>query len=210
MYKILDIENWNRKEHFEFFSKYDEPFWGVVSEVDVTKAYTMCKEKKYSFFSYYLHKSIKTINETEEFRYRIIDEQVVIYDIVHTSATIAREDGTFAFSFAEYHPDFNIFDKSLKAEIKAVKSSVGLRNKAEFARQDVVYYSSLPWAKFTGLTHATNFNDGGSVPKITFGKMFERTNRNYMAVALNAHHGLADGLHAAKYFELFQELLNKE
>ncbi|WP_458576092.1 hypothetical protein [Aliamphritea spongicola] len=26
MYKELDISNWNRKEHFEFFKEFEEPF----------------------------------------------------------------------------------------------------------------------------------------------------------------------------------------
>ena len=56
MEKILNIENWKRREHFEFYSEYDEPFWGIVSEVDVTRAYKRVKENNYSFFLYYFLK----------------------------------------------------------------------------------------------------------------------------------------------------------
>ena len=31
-FEIIEINTWNRKEHFEFFSHFDEPFFGVVSE----------------------------------------------------------------------------------------------------------------------------------------------------------------------------------
>lgn len=39
MARKLDIETWNRKEHFLFFSQMEEPFFGVTIVVDCTKAY---------------------------------------------------------------------------------------------------------------------------------------------------------------------------
>ncbi|MEF9478306.1 CatA-like O-acetyltransferase [Chryseobacterium sp. 1B4] len=47
--KIVDIDNWNRKEHFEFFSNMASPYFGFTTEVDCTKAYETAKEKGYSF-----------------------------------------------------------------------------------------------------------------------------------------------------------------
>ncbi len=48
--KILDQSNWNRKEHFNFFNKYDEPFFGIVTVIDCTKAYPVIKRKETIFF----------------------------------------------------------------------------------------------------------------------------------------------------------------
>ena len=36
--KIIDIATWNRKEHFEHFSAFDDPFFGVTVNVDCTRA----------------------------------------------------------------------------------------------------------------------------------------------------------------------------
>ena len=33
--KIIDIATWNRKEHFEHFSAFDDPFFGVTVHVPV-------------------------------------------------------------------------------------------------------------------------------------------------------------------------------
>ena len=38
MKKLIDIDNWKRKEHFLFFSKFEEPFFGVTVKVDCTTA----------------------------------------------------------------------------------------------------------------------------------------------------------------------------
>lgn len=37
--KIIDIATWNRREHYEHFSAFDDPFFGVTVNVDCTRAY---------------------------------------------------------------------------------------------------------------------------------------------------------------------------
>ena len=62
MERELDISDWKRKEHFDFFSKYDEPFWGIVSEINCTIAFEKTEKNNLSFFLYYLHKSTMAMN----------------------------------------------------------------------------------------------------------------------------------------------------
>ncbi|MGF1925369.1 MAG: CatA-like O-acetyltransferase, partial [Bacteroidia bacterium] len=85
MKSILDLNAWNRKDHYSFFSAFEEPFFGVTVDVDCTKAYRTAKEMGVSFFQYYLHKSLFAANEIEPFRYRIIENEVWIYDQVNAS-----------------------------------------------------------------------------------------------------------------------------
>ena len=208
MDKILDQSNWNRKEHFDFFKEFDEPFFGIVTEFDCTKAYLISKKQKQSFFAYYLHKSICAINQVEEMRYRLIDEEIIIHNQIHASTTIGREDGTFAFTFVPFNLDFKIFNESLKAEVNNVQNSSGLRLIEGDTRRDVIHYSSIPWNNFSGLTHARNYKIKDSCPKITFGKMFSKDGIKKMNVAIYVHHGLADGYHISKYLEIFQNLMD--
>jgi chloramphenicol O-acetyltransferase type A len=207
--KIIDINTWKRKEHFNFFSQFDEPFFGIVSEVDCTKAFQFTENEDLSFFAYYLHKSLVAANNIDEFKYRIKDEKVVLFDKIDASPTIGREDGTFAFSFIKFNSDFNVFYKSLLKEMNKVKNSNGLRATNDSEILDVIHFSSIPWIKFTGLTHARNYKFVDSCPKITFGKTYYNNNKLLMPVSVNAHHGLVDGKHIGDYFELFQKLLNK-
>ncbi|MEZ5084334.1 MAG: chloramphenicol acetyltransferase [Bacteroidales bacterium] len=207
--KFLDLNTWNRKEHFEFFSQFDEPFFGITSEVDCTNALKYCKDNHISFFSFYLHKSLTAANAIEEFRYRIENKRVVIYDNIHSSATIARDDGTFAFSFVPSDPDFLTFDSALKKETERIRNSTGLGLNNKTIRNDVIHYSSIPWFKFTGLTHARNLKISDSCPKITFSKTYHKEDRMYLPVSVYVHHALMDGLHVGKYLALFQKLLNE-
>ena len=207
---ILDKSTWNRKEHFDFFKKYKEPFFGLVTEIDCTIAYKNTKRKNVSFFSYYLYKSLLAVNQIEEFRYRINDDEIIIHDTISASSTIGRTDGTFGFSYVSFSENFDEFDASLKNEIKRIQSTSGLAINEKELKKDVVYYSSIPWNTFSGLTHATDFTPGDSVPRITFGKMFQEEEKMKMNLAIYVHHGLADGYHISKFLELFQNLMNEE
>jgi chloramphenicol O-acetyltransferase type A len=206
--KIINVNNWNRKEHFDFFSKYDNPFFGIVTEIDCTHAFHESSVNNTSFFAYYMHKSITALNNVEALKYRILDGKVVSFDEIHVATTIARNDGTFGFSFVHFHSDFNTFNRELKQEIENVRNSTGLRANDDSKRIDTIHYSTLPWNKFTGLTHPRNYNTDESVPKIIFGKAFTSNDKRFLPISIDAHHGLVDGLHISQYLNEFQKLMN--
>lgn len=207
--KIIDIENWNRKEHFDFFSSMDSPYFGFTTEVDCTKAYDMAKENGYSFFALYLHRSMVAVNTVDEFKLRIIDGQVALFDKIHAGTTIGRKDGTFGFAFIPFSEDFGTFNARLQIEIQAVENSTGLRLKNGDIGKDLIRHTTIPWNSFSALVHPTNFKNNESVPKIAFGKFSVREGKRYLPVSVEAHHGLADGIHIARYLEEFQRQLNK-
>lgn len=207
--KTIDISTWNRKEHYEYFSTFDDPMFGIVSEVDCTHAYNISKEKGCSFFGYYLHRSMLAVDAVEELKYRILDGQVVMYDEIHAGPTIGRDDGTFGFSYLPFIRDYSEFCTELKKEISAVQNSEGLRKSVDGTRLNIVYYSTLPWSTFTGLKHPFLATQNNGIPKITFGKMFRREKRMIMNIAVHAHHGLVDGAHVANYLDYYQNLLNE-
>jgi chloramphenicol O-acetyltransferase type A len=206
--KKLDLNTWKRKEHFEFFSKMDNPFFGIVTKIDCTKAYEKSKENGFSFFAYYLHNSITAINNTEEFKLRIIDGQVFLHNVIHAGTAILREDKTFAFAFIPFSQDFGVFSNDLQKEIENVKNSTGLRFEGEKGKTDLVQYSVVPWFTFSGVSHPRNFNTNDSIPKITFGKITRKENKMLMPLSIDAHHGLVDGFHIGEYLSKFQDLLN--
>ncbi|PWN71637.1 chloramphenicol acetyltransferase [Chryseobacterium phosphatilyticum] len=207
--KIVDIGQWNRKEHFEFFSKMASPYLGFTTEVDCTKAYQTAKEQGYSFFAYYYHKSMVAVNTVDELKLRIIDGQVVLFDTVHAGSTIGRPDGTFGFSFTHFSKDFEVFNAELQKEIKEVHATSGLRLSNERLGKDHIRHTTIPWNSFSAILHPTDFNNGESVPKISFGKFNIREGKKYLPVSIEAHHGLADGIHLAKYLEEFQKQLDQ-
>ena len=208
METYLDLETWNRRDHFHFFNGFEEPFWGITVDIDCSIAYAKAKASNVSFFLWYLHKSITAVNKIQEFKFRIDDQnRVVIHDIISASATIDRPNGTFGFSYINFYQDFGTFQKEAQKEIKRVQKTSNL---VPTTNSDaVVHYSSLPWLKFTAFSHARRFNTKDSIPKISFGKMTETNDIKTMPVSIHVHHGLVDGFHMGKYVELFQQLMNE-
>lgn len=74
--KIIDIATWNRREHYEHFSAFDDPFFGVTVQVDCTRAYQEAKTKGISFSLLVLHRITTAAAAVEEFRYRIEGDKV--------------------------------------------------------------------------------------------------------------------------------------
>jgi chloramphenicol O-acetyltransferase type A len=202
----IDVRNWDRKALYEFFKDFDEPFFGVTVQVDVTLALSFCKEARRPFFLHYLHKALSAANQVEAFRRRIVANQPRQYDVTHVSATIGRVNGTFGFSHIDFDQDFSIFERRANAEISRIETSTDLLPKVH--KENVIHCSALPWLEFTGLSHARHFSRKDSCPKISFGKVVERGGQKMMPVSINVHHALADGLHVGQFVEAFQRQLN--
>jgi chloramphenicol O-acetyltransferase type A len=206
MKQKLDIETWNRKEHFLFFNQMEEPFFGITTSIDCTKAYQKANELGVSFFTYYLHKTLVAVNSIENFRYRIKDNEVFIYDRIDASATILREDKTFGFSLIEFDEDLTKFKEITLNEITRIQSTTGL-----FTREypeNLIHFSALPWVNFTSFSHARSFTWPDSCPKISFGKMVENNGKKTMSMSVHVHHGLIDGYHVGEFIALFEKLMN--
>ncbi|MEM7106251.1 MAG: chloramphenicol acetyltransferase [Bacteroidota bacterium] len=202
----LDIDNWKRKDHYNFFRHFDEPFFGVCVDVDCTSAYRRAKELGVSFFLYYLHKSIVAVNQTEAFRYRINEEdEILVYDTVEASPTINRPDGTFGYGYFSYDEDFDAFRQNAATEIEKVRNATGLI--PAVSGENVIHYSSIPWINFKSISHARSFSHKDSIPKISFGKLHDDNGQLMMPVSIHVHHGLMDGYDVGKHLDLFQKLL---
>ena len=209
MKQKIDIDNWNRKEHYEFFKTFEEPFFGLTTTIDCTQAYINSKKNGVSFFVYYLHKTLLAINQSENFKFRIIDNEVYVFDVINASATIMRSDNTFGFSLIEFDENLESFSKKALMEIDRVRNSKGLFTR-EFNDTNLIHFSTIPWVDFTSLSHARSFSYADSCPKITFGKIVAFENKKTMAMSIHVHHALVDGFHIGQFVTLFQGLMNEE
>ena len=206
MKQLLDLNTWNRKEHFLFFKQMEEPFFGVTVPIDCTIAYAKAKAMGMSFFTYYLHKTLIAVNNTKAFRYRIIDDDVFIFDQIDASATILREDKTFGFSLMEYSEDIDKFAEITKNEIARIQNTTGLITR-DFS-ENLIHFSAVPWVNFTSYSHARSFTFPDSCPKISFGKMMEENGKKTMQMSVHVHHGLVDGYDVGLFISAFEELMN--
>lgn len=207
MRHLIHLEEWNRKEQFKFFSTFDEPFFGITVTIDCTHAYSQAKQNGQSFFLYYLYRALQAANHIENFRYRIVDQEVYLYDQIHASPTINRPNGTFGFAYMNYHIDEATFIQHAQEEIKKTQESTALL--PAITGENVIHFSAVPWLNFTSLSHARSFSFPDSSPKISFGKVTENQGILSMPVSIHAHHALVDGYHVGLFVEEFQRLMEE-
>ena len=207
MKQKLDLTTWNRKEHFLFFKQMEEPFYGITTSIDCTKAYAKAKELEVTFFSYYLHKTLSAVNAIENFRYRIIEDEVYVFDVIDASATVMREDTTFGFSYMPFSEEIIGFAKTVQTEIERIQSTTGV-----FTREypeNLIHFSALPWINFSSLSHARSFTWPDSCPKISYGKLIDENGTKSMPISIHVHHGLVDGYHVGLFLDALQQLMNE-
>ena len=199
----LNLATWPRREQFYFFKDYDLPFFNVCADLDVSELRNHLKRQGGSFFLASLFLSMRAANRVEPFRYRMRGEKVVVHEVVHGGSTVLRADDTFGFCYFNFQPDFGDFERSAQAVLTRFRSGAPRLN-PEDNRDDLIHYSVLPWVSFTSFSHARRFKTGDTVPKMVFGKFYERDRRWLMPVSVEVHHGLMDGLHVGRFFEAFQ------
>ena len=204
--RIIDIDGWNRKDYYAFFGNMPDPFFGLTVKVDFSNCYRKAKAEGKSFFLYSLHGILKALNSIPEFRYRIENGHVVQYDYVGASPTIAREDGSFGFAYFDWYDDLNQFVEAATAEIERVKNASGLSINENEGRNDIIYFTSVPWVDFTSIKHAGGHQPGDSIPEIAVGKLHEENGRMMMSVSVEVNHGLADGRHIGLFVDVLASI----
>lgn len=212
----LDLSRWHRRAHFEFYRRFDEPFFGFCVDIDCGNAFSQCKSAGESFYLFYLHKIAQVANELESFRYRLEDDRVAVYDHVAIGSTVAREDGSFGFSYLPFHPDFEQFCRDAEREFARVRSRSDLE--PSNGSDNVIHFSAVPWVKFSALSHARHFSHTDSCPKISVGKLSSVpafaddgsvVAKQVMPVSVHGHHALMDGADIAHFMQRLEQLLTE-
>ena len=134
---------------------------------------------------------------------RLIGDKVWSYDQIDGGSAVGRANGTIGFGYYKFRDDVREFVREAGVEVERVRG----RDDIERSEQaNFVRFSVLPWLDFTSLSHARDFTQNDSIPRITWGKITETSGRRSMPVSIHVHHALADGLHVAQFLEQLQKL----
>ena len=205
----LDLATWPRRSHYEFYRTYDQPFFSITTDVCVTRLYLETqKSGGPSFFLATLFESIRAANQITELKLRLRSDGIWSHDRIHAGTTVLRPNETFGFAYFEFVDDYAEFERQGMREIAEVRASDALEPQDN--RDDMIHYSVLPWIRFTSVAHARRSSPLDSVPKIVFGKRFERDSQYWMPISVEANHALVDGLHVGHFLEAFQDGLEAD
>ena len=102
-YHPIDINNWDRRDLYDHFSRLKLPHFAVAAYIDVTRLLEYKRHEGLSFYLSLIYLTTKVLNGIDNFRLRIIDGQVVSFDTIHTNFTHKRpEEEVFRFHTAPF------------------------------------------------------------------------------------------------------------
>ena len=205
--KTIDIDKWPRKDIFGFYGSMDYPQYNICADVDLSRLIPYLNNYRRSLFKTVLYVICRAANQLTEFKLRIRGEQVVEHDRVHPSFTVLTDDNLFGFCEVEYTVDIDMFFERARKGIETAKSNPALTDEPD--RDDYLFVSSLPWIRFTSISHPIHMHPTDSVPRISWGKHQMENGKICMPLAVQVHHALVDGYHVGKYFELVQDMLDQ-
>ena len=203
--KKINMEDWPRRESFEYFNSYVSPLFNVCAQPEITPTFDYIEERGLSKFTAVLWLISCAANSVPEIRLRIRGNEVVTHDIVHPSFAVMTEDKTLAFCAVSYTDDIPKFFNDVETGIARVKANPNLIDKP--GADDLLFVSCVPWINFTSITHPVKNDWTDNIPRISWGKLTRENGKVTMPVSLQLHHGLADGYHAGLFFEKLEDLI---
>jgi len=87
--KELDLASWARRDLFEFFRDYDNPYFNICARVEVTRLLEVLRDRPgvgVSLAYHYL--ALRVANEIEPFRFRLKDGTVIIHEVINGGTTV--------------------------------------------------------------------------------------------------------------------------
>ncbi|MEP6741720.1 MAG: chloramphenicol acetyltransferase [bacterium] len=205
MTKYLDVTTWSRRELFEFFLSYDNPYFNVCLRLDVTSLLAFLRSRpELSVSLAYHYFALRVANEIEPFRYRLRDGKVIIHEVNNGGTTVLLPSENFTFAYFDYDEDF---DRFMLGAQRSVSETLAGTSFKPTPRDDLIYFTTLPWLSFTSFAHARKFGRGDSVPRIAFGKFVQENESTLLPFSVEVHHALMDGLHVGRYVNRLQEAL---
>ena len=67
-YKKVDIENWERKEHYKYYTEFLKVDYSLTTNLDITNFLDYCHKKGIKFYATFIYCLTKTINQIDNFR----------------------------------------------------------------------------------------------------------------------------------------------
>lgn len=201
----IDMQNWSRREHFEFFNAFNHPHFSICVNVELTKLYPFVKGHGYPLSAAIIYVVSRAANAVPEFRYRIKDGEVVEHETVSPAVTILVANDLFSFCTIDYSPDFAEFTARYARQIAAVKENPTLKDPP--GREDLLFMTALPWVSFTSFSHPMRLHPADSVPRFAWGKYFREGKRLKMPLSVQGHHALIDGIHMGRYYKEVEDIL---
>ncbi len=206
--RFIDPDTWPRRQHFQFFQNRRNPCFSLTVQMDVTQLVAFRKAGEQSgvrFTDYIYYAIVKSVNETSEFRMRLVNRCPVEFCAVNGAFTyMPKNCSAHANCIAAFDDMFSVFSHNIQEARNAADNNPSLTPEGGES-QALVYMTCLPNVTFTALTNPWGDPWEDSVPRIAFGKFDSKT--GLMPVSVEVLHSFIDGVHMTSFLECMAGIL---
>lgn len=194
-YKIIDLEKYKRKEHFEHYNKNVPCTYSMTTKLDITNIIN----QKIKIYPAMLYIIAKAVNKFDEFKTDFNEnKEIIVYNKINPCYTIFHKDTeTFSDIWTEFDDEFETFFHSYNDDIKEFGENIKMEAKPNTPRNSFPI-SMIPWESFDGFN--LNLKNGYDylLPIFTMGKYYEENGKFYIPISIQVNHCVCDGFHVCK------------
>ena len=147
-FRLIDMEIYARRAHFEYFRTLQYPYAGTTVNVDVTGLLAFCRNHHLSFYLTFLHIAALAADAVPELRQRIRDNGIIEYTQCPTSHIELLENNSYCYCTLHHHMDFEQYYAQAEKARAACKSG-GITEDSDV--ESMYFISTMPWLHYTSL-----------------------------------------------------------
>lgn len=205
--KQIDIASWPRREIYQLFSGCDHPFYSATFELDVTNLRHYTHETGLSFYYSLSYLITVAMESVEPLRIRIRNGQLIIVDALIPSCTDLKPGSDcFFINTLPHGEDLAAFCRQARQQAQEQTSFL---NPAMEARDELIYFSCLPWFPLTGFVTERNLDVDDCIPRVTWGRYQMRGERCILNVTVEVNHRTVDGVHLGRFYEVLRQKIDE-
>ncbi|QAV24693.1 type A chloramphenicol O-acetyltransferase [Proteus hauseri] len=205
-YTKVDLEQWNRKEHFLHYRHNLQCGFSLTTKLDITLLKTILTNKNLKLYPTLIFLIAKTVNSYPESRMAIKDDELIIWDQINPAYTLFhQETETFSEIWSEYSEDWMTFLQRYEQDYQYYKDNLALSAKPHHPENHFCI-SMIPWISFDGFNlNIANVKDYYP-PIFTMGKSYQVDGKILLPLSVQVHHATCDGFHMGRMINTLQAL----
>lgn len=206
MTTVIDKAAWPRSAHYDFFSGMSDPFYALTFPVDITSLRAWCRARGLSFYMAMVYGVTKAMERVDAFLYKDRNGVIVKHDRLIPSFTDLRPGSDlFYIVTVEAGEDPEEFCRRAKARSA---EQTGFITSGDWAEDELVYFTCLPWFPLTAFTNERDLNPSDSVPRVSWGRWRQEGDRYLLDLSLELNHRLLDGVHVGEFHDELTRWIN--
>lgn len=210
MRQEIDMKNWDRRQHFEYYSKISTPHYCVAFNIDITKLLAFTRKRKISFYYSLIYLCTQSLNQIDEFLMEIEDNRVFKAERRVPCFTDLKKGAT-SFHMVCLPCEGSMEEFAVKARQESAEHPLPV-DALEGLGEPQIIYSCIPWADITMCSNERDYNDpklkDDTAPILVWGKYVERDGRYMINMTLDVNHRLIDGYFVGLFVQKLEAMID--